>query len=150
MLGNKCRSRGTCFLRLQVLTFWADGEKKAFVRKSEGGSIFPSGINCPQPQLAQILLEHLTTKYDAEARFCQKVVAIKQVAASVNVTAVDPRTNVESLYTCDWLVGADGAGSSVRKLMNIDFEGYVKLVGRLCCFHAGACALHGCFISTGS
>ena len=107
-----------------VVTFWYKGERKAFIRKSEGGSIFPSGINCPQPKLAEILQEHLLTKYDAEVRFSQKVIALQDTGESVSVTTVNPHTNVQSQYTCDWLVGADGAGSAVRKLAGIDFEGF--------------------------
>ena len=107
-----------------IVTFWFEGERKAFIRKSEGGSIFPSGINCPQPKLAEILQEHLLTKYDAEVRFCQKVTAVQDTGDLVNVTAVDPHTNIESQYTCEWLVGADGAGSAVRKFAKIDFEGF--------------------------
>jgi 2-polyprenyl-6-methoxyphenol hydroxylase-like FAD-dependent oxidoreductase len=30
----------------------------------------------------------------------------------------------KTTYTCDWLVGADAAGSSVRKLLGIEFEGF--------------------------
>lgn len=111
-----------------VVTFWAEGERKAFVRKSEDGSIFPSGINCPEPKLAEILLEHLMSKYDAEARFCQKVIALEDSGEVVKVTAVNRHTNVESQYTCDWLVGADGAGSTVGKLTKIDFEESVRIL----------------------
>ena len=109
-----------------ILSFWVDGKKVAHVEKREGGDIFPAGINCPQPQLAAILLRHLTTKYDSEARFNQNVIAIEQVnsANHVALTALDPTTNKETKYTCDWLVGADGAGSSVRKLCDIPFEGF--------------------------
>jgi 3-(3-hydroxy-phenyl)propionate hydroxylase len=106
-----------------VLTFWADGERKAFVRKSEGGSIFPSGINCPQPKLAEILLEHLIAGFDAQCKFRQQVVGVVDTGDNVVVTAIDPHTLAETQYTADWVVGADGAGSAVRKLMKIDFEG---------------------------
>jgi 2-polyprenyl-6-methoxyphenol hydroxylase-like FAD-dependent oxidoreductase len=109
-----------------VVGFWIKGKKVAYVEKKEGGSIFPSGINCPQPRLAAILLRHLTTKYDSEVRFNQKVVEITQdeKQSLVSLVAVDPTTNQEVRYTCDWLVGCDGAGSSVRKLSNIPFEGF--------------------------
>jgi 2-polyprenyl-6-methoxyphenol hydroxylase-like FAD-dependent oxidoreductase len=108
-----------------VLSFWVKGERVAYVEKREGGSIFPAGINCPQPQLAAILLRHLTTKYDSEARFNQKVIGIDQNDGSrVEVIAVDPGTEKETKYTCDWLVGADGAGSGVRKICEIPFEGF--------------------------
>ncbi|OAP54737.1 hypothetical protein AYL99_11185 [Fonsecaea erecta] len=109
-----------------VISFWIKGKKVAHVEKREGGSLFPSGINCPQPRLAAILLRHLTTKYSSEVRFNQKVIEISQDEKQnvVSLTAVDPTTNQETHYTCDWLVGADGAGSSVRKLCNIPFEGF--------------------------
>lgn len=109
-----------------VLSFWVEGKRVAYVEKREGGSIFPAGINCPQPQLAAILLRHLTTKYESEARFNQKVIAIEQSKDDVHVrlSAVDPMTNEETKYTCDWLVGADGAGSSVRKLCDVPFDGF--------------------------
>jgi len=42
----------------------------------------------------------------------------------VSVLTVDSTTNQETRYSCDWLVGADGAGSSVRKLSNIPFDGF--------------------------
>lgn len=109
-----------------VLSFWYKGERVGYVEKREGGQIFPAGINCPQPQLAAILLRHLTTKYESEVRFNQKVIAVQQKEGTdlVKLTALDPNTDKETQYTCDWLVGADGAGSGVRKLCDIPFEGF--------------------------
>ena len=109
-----------------VVSFWIKGKKVAHVEKKEGGSIFPSGINCPQPKLAEILLRHLTTKYNSEVRFNQKVIEVSQDDKQhiVSLVAVDLNTNEETLYTCDWLIGCDGAGSGVRKLSNIAFEGF--------------------------
>lgn len=109
-----------------VLSFWIKGERVAYVEKREGGEIFPAGINCPQPRLAQILLHHLTTRYNSEVKFNQKVIEVTQDDQSpvVSVLTVDSTTNEETRYTCDWLVGADGAGSGVRKLSNIAFDGF--------------------------
>ena len=107
-----------------ILSFWVKGKRVAYVEKREGGNIFPAAINCPQPKLAEILLDHLMRKYEAEVNFSQQVVGVEQEEGIVRVTAMDPKTNRESYYTCDWLVGADGAGSSVRKLCKIDFEGF--------------------------
>jgi 2-polyprenyl-6-methoxyphenol hydroxylase-like FAD-dependent oxidoreductase len=109
-----------------VVSFWIKGKKVAYVEKKEGGSLFPSGINCPQPRLADILLRHLTTKYNSEVRFNQKVVEISQDEKqnTVSLLAVNPTTGEETQYTCDWLLGCDGAGSSVRKLSNIPFDGF--------------------------
>ncbi|ETN38364.1 uncharacterized protein HMPREF1541_06399 [Cyphellophora europaea CBS 101466] len=107
-----------------VITFWSGGKRVAYVEKREGGKIFPAAINCPQPKLAEILLEHLMSKYEAEVRFSQRVIGVEQEGDLVRVTAEDPKTGEVSVYTADWVVGADGAGSAVRKLSGIEFEGF--------------------------
>lgn len=107
-----------------IQSFWVGKERVAYVEKKEGGKLFPSGINCPQPTLAKILLEHLVNKYSAVVKFNQKVIAVEQDGESVIVTAVDPTSDKETTYVTDWLVGCDGAGSGVRKFSNIDFEGF--------------------------
>lgn len=109
-----------------VISFWIKGERVAYVEKKEGGHIFPAGINCPQPRLVQILLDHLTSRYDSTVRFNQKVIDVSQDSENkwVSLLVVDPKTNRETRYTCDWLIGADGAGSNVRKLCDIPFEGF--------------------------
>lgn len=109
-----------------VITFWRGGKRVAHVVKREGGKVFPAAINCPQPKLAQILLEHLVGRYEAEVRFSQRVVGVEEVDGEkrVKVTVEDPRSGEVSVYTADWVVGADGAGSAVRKLSGIEFEGF--------------------------
>ena len=107
-----------------IQSFWVGKERVAYVEKKEGGKLFPSGINCPQPTLAKILLHHLVNKYSAAVKFNQKVIAVEQDEKSVVVTALDPTTDKATTYVTDWLVGCDGAGSGVRKLCNIDFEGF--------------------------
>jgi 2-polyprenyl-6-methoxyphenol hydroxylase-like FAD-dependent oxidoreductase len=106
-----------------IQSFWVGKERVAYVEKKEGGKLFPSGINCPQPTLARILLDHLIRKYGATVKFNQKVIQLEQDDECVTVTAADPDDNLTTYYA-DWLVGADGAGSSVRKLADIAFEGF--------------------------
>jgi 2-polyprenyl-6-methoxyphenol hydroxylase-like FAD-dependent oxidoreductase len=106
-----------------IQSFWVGKERVAYVEKKEGGKLFPSGINCPQPTLARILLDHLIRKYGATVKFNQKVIQLEQDDECVTVTAADPNDNLTT-YHADWLVGADGAGSSVRKLADIAFEGF--------------------------
>ncbi|KAL2837815.1 hypothetical protein BJX68DRAFT_272899 [Aspergillus pseudodeflectus] len=111
-----------------ALSFWvSEGSQKkriAQVHKKEGGDHFPQGLNCGQPTLTTIILDHLITHYDAQVLFRQKVTNLTQTGALVTITCTDPATGEPSVYTCDWLIGADGAGSTVRKLLDIEFEGF--------------------------
>jgi 2-polyprenyl-6-methoxyphenol hydroxylase-like FAD-dependent oxidoreductase len=110
-----------------VLSFWIGSgpEKKqvAYVEKMEGGEKFPAGINCGQPILAQTIMEHLLSRYEAEVRFGQRVEELSQSDSLVTVVCRD-HDGKTTMYTCDYLVGADGAGSTVRKLLDIEFEGF--------------------------
>ncbi|KAH7392870.1 FAD binding domain-containing protein [Pyrenochaeta sp. MPI-SDFR-AT-0127] len=113
-----------------VLSYWLgrgpEKERVAVVEKLEGGSKFPSGINCGQPILASTILDHLVTWYSghAQVRFHQRLEEITQTDSTVSVRFRDPRTNEDTEYTAEWLVGADGAGSTVRRLLDIQFEGF--------------------------
>ncbi|CAK7222039.1 hypothetical protein SBRCBS47491_004732 [Sporothrix bragantina] len=111
-----------------VLSLWVGrGPQKkcvASVAKREGGKSYASGINCGQPILAETIMSHLLARYTTAAvRFTQRVEAVTQDADKVTVTCVDAE-GVNTVYTCDWLVGADGAGSTVRKLLDIEFVGF--------------------------
>lgn len=110
-----------------ILSFWKGSgpqkERVAYVEKLEGGDVFPSGLNCGQPVLTGIILDHLLTRYKAQVLFGQKVEELQQSESMVTVVCSAPDGS-KTTYTCDWLVGADGAGSSVRKLLGIEFEGF--------------------------
>lgn len=113
-----------------VLSFWiGQGPKKKrvkYVEKMEGGEVFPSGINCPQPILAETIMDHVLSRYTryTQIKFSQCVETISQTQSTVTVTSCNPDSQGITTYTCDWLVGADRAGSSVRKLLDIKFEGF--------------------------
>ncbi|KAN0108799.1 FAD/NAD(P)-binding domain containing protein, partial [Hyaloscypha variabilis] len=107
-----------------ILSFWKGGERVAYVEKLEGGDVFPAGLNCGQPVLAGIILEHLLGMGGAKVLFGQKVEELKQSEEGVTVVCSSLDGGSRTTYTCDWLVGADGAGSSVRKLLGIEFEGF--------------------------
>lgn len=113
-----------------ILSYWIPNgsvkERVGYVEKLEGGDHFPAGINCGQPVLAETILDQLLRKYAeySQIRFSQRVEKISQTSSIVSVTCERPGSDEVTTYTCDWLVGADGAGSSVRRLLNIEFEGF--------------------------
>ncbi|PNS16809.1 hypothetical protein CAC42_4773 [Sphaceloma murrayae] len=111
-----------------ILSFWiGDGPQKkrvAYVEKLEGGKIFPAGLNCPQPILTETIKSYLESMPGTDIRFNQRIETIEQDAADVRISCTNPLDGQRTDYTCNWLVGADGAGSTVRTLLDIPFEGF--------------------------
>ncbi|KAF4547821.1 FAD-binding domain-containing protein 64 [Elsinoe fawcettii] len=113
-----------------VLSYWVgrgkDKQRVATVEKREGGEKFKSGINCGQGVLAETIQSHLERHYGQYAKiaFDKTVEGIEQSRDLVEVTCNDRHSDRTVKYRCDWLVGADGAGSAVRRLLGIDFEGF--------------------------
>src|SRR5262249_25611438 len=75
-----------------------------------------------QPGLEPILRRHSDA---AGARVLQghEVVGIDQDAEGVSVTARDVTSGAERVFRSKYLVGADGAHSRVRELLDIPFDG---------------------------
>jgi 3-(3-hydroxy-phenyl)propionate hydroxylase len=65
---------------------------------------FPFRVQCEQSKLTPILLEAVLATGNAEVRFGSRV--------------SDP-----SALDAEWVIGADGASSAVRKALGVDFEG---------------------------
>ncbi|WP_440709994.1 FAD-dependent oxidoreductase [Herbiconiux sp. YIM B11900] len=94
----------------------------------EGVVPYPYNLNLGQDRLGQICLNHLSRLPNATVRWGDGVVAVSQDAdgpvedgASGGVTVT-----LESggTLTADWLIGADGGRSSVRKALGLDFPGF--------------------------
>jgi len=82
---------------------------------------FPFRLQCPQHRLTAIILDHLKGFGHAEVHFGHAVAGVEQDAEGVTAlvgTGGGPR-EVRGSY----LLGADGAGSAVRKALDVDFEG---------------------------
>jgi 3-(3-hydroxy-phenyl)propionate hydroxylase len=83
---------------------------------------FPYRLQCEQFKLTRLIVARLAGHPHAEVRFNQRVVAFDQDEAGVTVhveTPFDLQT-----HRCDFLIGADGANSIVRKWMGVEFEGF--------------------------
>ena len=83
---------------------------------------FPFVVQCEQFKLAKIFLAKLQGEETATILFNHDVTAIDHTPDGVTVTATTP----DGLQTFegDWLIGADGGRSVVRKSAGIAFEGF--------------------------
>jgi len=82
---------------------------------------FPHNIHLGQDRLADIARRRLAVMGDAAVSFGTRLVALAQDAEGVTAQLDGPDGREES--RARWLVGADGASSSVRKALGIDFPG---------------------------
>jgi 3-(3-hydroxy-phenyl)propionate hydroxylase len=83
---------------------------------------YPFAVQCEQHKLANLAIERLRAFPHATLEFSARVTSISQSGDAVEITvetAAGTRT-VKGSY----LIGADGGRSTVRKSLDIDFEGY--------------------------
>jgi len=83
---------------------------------------YPYRLHLEQHRLTPMIYRRLTTLAHVEVRFNARVVDCGQNADGVWVLAETP--DVAERFAGAWLIGADGARSAVRKLLDIDFEGF--------------------------
>jgi 3-(3-hydroxy-phenyl)propionate hydroxylase len=80
----------------------------------------PFRVQSEQSKLTRILLDQLQDKPGFEIRFNSKVQGVTQTASQVDVTFDGSGETLSGR----WLIGADGASSSVRRALGIEFEGF--------------------------
>ena len=83
---------------------------------------FPFVVQTEQHKLANMGLARLREYADSIIRFETRVTEIRQDAGGV--TALAEGTDGVEEFQADYLIGADGGRSTVRKALNIEFEGY--------------------------
>ena len=83
---------------------------------------YPFRIQCEQYHLSRALAEGLDNLPNADVRFNQRLLTFEQDDSGVNI-AVETMTGIENLRA-DFLIGADGANSLVRKWLGIEFDGF--------------------------
>lgn len=91
---------------------------------------YPFRIQCEQYHLAKMLSQQLENEGSVEMLFGHRVVHFTQDSNEVSVTL----EHVTGLRTvkADFLIGADGANSIVRKWLDIDFDGFTYPEKFLC------------------
>src|SRR5436190_1748402 len=106
--------------------FW-DGTTKTLVAEFDhqvlrGETPYPYVVQTEQHKLSEIGLRRLSTMSNAEVRLGTSVTGVAQEAGSVRVTAAG--SGVEERHAFDYVIGCDGGRSTVRKCLDIGFEGY--------------------------
>jgi 3-(3-hydroxy-phenyl)propionate hydroxylase len=91
---------------------------------------FPFRIQCEQYHLSQMLSQGVRDLPGADVRFGHRVVGFGQDQDGVDVFA--ETTNAIVQIRADYLIGADGSNSIVRKWLNTGFDGFTYPEKFLC------------------
>jgi 3-(3-hydroxy-phenyl)propionate hydroxylase len=84
----------------------------------KGETAFPYVVQTEQHKLANMAIARLRRMENVQVRLGERVTGIAQTEDTVTVTT--PQSTIEA----DYVVGADGGRSTVRKALEIEFEGY--------------------------
>ena len=107
--------------------FHEDRKVYEFNLLPEEGHRFPAFINLQQPYFEKFLVERVRAAQaegaPIELRGRNRVDSVERhdTHSTLHITTPDGPYTIEA----DWLIGADGAGSPLRKMMGLDFEGRV-------------------------
>lgn len=85
-------------------------------------TLYPYVVQCEQHKLANIALERLGALPNVTIEFSARVCAVEQGGDRVEVEVETAKGS--RLFAGCYLIGADGGRSTVRRALEIDFEGY--------------------------
>ena len=91
---------------------------------------YPFRIQCEQYHLSRALAEGLEKYSNAKVRFGNRLLTFNQDETGVDLF-VETMTGIDRIRT-DYLIGADGANSIVRKWLGIEFDGFTYPERFLC------------------
>ncbi|WP_183192913.1 FAD-dependent oxidoreductase [Brevibacillus nitrificans] len=83
---------------------------------------YPYRLQLPQSTYVKVLNERLKDCANVDIHYSTEVVDIQQNEQDVTVKVQTPQ-GIET-FSADYLLGADGARSTIRKLLDLSFEGY--------------------------
>jgi 3-(3-hydroxy-phenyl)propionate hydroxylase len=112
---------------LQVRQWQIRDLRGEFVAQFDLGRIadvtpYPYRLHLEQHRLTPIQLDILRRETDADVRFGHQLTGFVQHADRVDVeVAAGGRTET---IAASWLIGADGGRSTVRKVLDVEFEGF--------------------------
>jgi 2-polyprenyl-6-methoxyphenol hydroxylase-like FAD-dependent oxidoreductase len=109
----------------EFMMHWLDtGERvQSDMRDSlEPGQEFDHNLHFGQHILAELVMTHLAALPGTEVLWGHAVTALAQSDDEVRLT-VDTKDG-EVAFAADWVIGTDGARSTVRKLIGLEFAGF--------------------------
>ena len=86
-----------------------------------GHTPHPYNLHLSQDRLAEIAMRKLQALSNATVRFGARLEKLQQDADGVTVSVATERETEE--LRARWVIGADGAGSTVRRLLGLSFDG---------------------------
>jgi 3-(3-hydroxy-phenyl)propionate hydroxylase len=89
-----------------------------------GDTAHPFVVQIEQHKIVGMVLDRLAAAGNVDVRLGTTVTDFSQDATGVTATVTAGPGGRQERLTADYLVGADGGRSTVRKLANIEFEGY--------------------------
>ncbi len=103
--------------------FFRDRKVFAFDLQPEGGHRFPAFINLQQYWVEQYLVERAQSLPNIELRWRNRLAGLTAHEDHVRLEVETP----DGRYVCtaDWVIAADGARSTARRMMGLDFRGKV-------------------------
>jgi 3-(3-hydroxy-phenyl)propionate hydroxylase len=120
-VARKCLEKGVTWKLGKV--FQANELLYAFDLLPEDGHEMPAFINLQQYYLEHYLVERAAQLGNLEIRWRNKVSALARRNDGVTLTVETPDGAYD--LEADWLVAADGARSSLRTMLGLDFRGEV-------------------------
>jgi 3-(3-hydroxy-phenyl)propionate hydroxylase/6-hydroxy-3-succinoylpyridine 3-monooxygenase len=108
-----------CFLN------WRTGERVRYgLCLIEGAVKHPYNLHLAQDRLVDVALDIIEREsLPVDVRWGRSVIGLQQYDDRAIVTAVNVE-GVPERHDASWVVGADGAGSAVRRLAGLTFEGF--------------------------
>ena len=109
----------------EFMMHWLDtGERVASDMRDalEPGQEFDHNLHFGQHILAELVMRHLARLPNTEVLWDHTVKALAQTAGEIRL-AVDTDDG-EVTFEAEWVIGTDGARSTVRKLLGLEFEGF--------------------------
>jgi 2-polyprenyl-6-methoxyphenol hydroxylase-like FAD-dependent oxidoreductase len=86
------------------------------------GQEFAHNLHFGQHILAELVMEHLAKLPNTQVLWGHRVTALEQTDDAVTLAVDAPEGSVQMV--ADWVIGADGARSTVRSLLGLEFEGF--------------------------